>query len=336
MSSNKMSRRKFIATVGGVAVVAGVSGGILYEVFRPKLITELPRHVAPNAYTQNGKSLLSIVKGTSDTNVETMVREALDAIGGIDRVVSSGTRVVVKPAVLNNQPYVAPDPHVVAEVARLAMEAGGTVVVAECSGGGDTSYCMQVQGITSAVQAVGATVRYLNTESQIQIAVPNGVTLHDVKTFPTIYDCDVLISVPRLKRHFSPTPTVTISLKNMMGVVPLSEMNRFHNMGLSQCIADVNTVMKPNLTVVDATYAMARSGPDDGDPIEMDTIMASGDPVAIDLIGAQKLMELEQQHGIPTSDYPDYTNIAHINAAATLGVGTNNPDNITIVERNLS
>ena len=333
MSSNKMSRRKFIATVGGVAVVAGVSGGILYEVFRPKLITELPRHVVPNAYTQNGKSLLSIVKGTPETNVETMVREAVDAIGGMNRIVSSGTRVVVKPAILNDQSYVAPDPRVVAEVVRLAINAGGSVVVAECSGGGDTEYCMRQQGITSAVQAAGATVRYLNTESQIQIAVPNGVTLHDVKTFPTIYDCDVLISVPRLKSHGRPTPTVTISLKNMMGVIPLSEMDRFHNIGLSQCIADVNTVMKPSLTVVDATYAMARSGPYGGDPIEMDMIMASGDPVAIDLIGAQKLMELEQQHNIPTFDYTD---IDHINAAAALGVGTNNPNNITIVERNIS
>ena len=333
MSSNKMSRRKFIATVGGVAVVAGVSGGILYEVFRPKLITELPRHVVPNAYTQNGKSLLSIVKGTPNTNVETMVREAVDAIGGIDRIVSSGTRVVVKPAILAPNPNCAPDPRVVAEVARLAINAGGSVVVAECSGVSDTAGNMSEVGITSAVQAVGATVRYLDRESPIQIAVPNGVILHDVQTFRTIYDCDVLISVPRLKSHDRPTPTVTISLKNMMGVISRSEMNRFHNIGLPQCIADVNTVMKPNLTVVDATYAMARTGPQDGDMIEMDMIMASGDSVAIDLIGAQKLMELEQQHNIPTFDYTD---IDHINAAAALGVGTNNPNNITIVERNIS
>jgi len=328
-----MSRRKFIATVGGVAVVAGVSGGILYEVFRPKLITELPRHVVPNAYTQNGKSLLSIVKGTPNTNVETMVREAVDAIGGIDRIVSSGTRVVVKPAILAPNPNCAPDPRVVAEVARLAINAGGSVVVAECSGVSDTAGNMSEVGITSAVQAVGATVRYLDRESPIQIAVPNGVILHDVQTFRTIYDCDVLISVPRLKSHDRPTPTVTISLKNMMGVISRSEMNRFHNIGLPQCIADVNTVMKPNLTVVDATYAMARTGPQDGDMIEMDMIMASGDSVAIDLIGAQKLMELEQQHNIPTFDYTD---IDHINAAAALGVGTNNPNNITIVERNIS
>jgi uncharacterized protein (DUF362 family) len=328
-----MSRRKFIKTVGGLAVVAGASGGILYEVFKPKIVTELPRHVVPNAYTQNGKSLLSIVKGRSDTDVETMVREALDAIGGIERVVSSGTRVVVKPAVLSSAAYVAPNPNVVAAVARLAVDAGGSVVVAECSGGGDTEDCMTTQGITSAVQAVGAEVRYLDRESPIHIAIPNGVTLRDVLTFPTIYDCDVLISVPRLKSHGRPTPTVTISLKNMMGVIPLSEMSRFHNIGLSQCIADVNTVMKPNLTVVDATYVMAREGPAGGDIIEMDIVMASGDPVAIDLIGAQKLSELEQQHDIPTFDY---TTIDHINAAAALGVGTSDPDNIVIVERNLS
>jgi len=164
--------------------------------------------------------------------------------------------------------------------------------------------------------------------------VPDGVSLHRVKTYSTIRDCDVLISVPRLKRHAG--ATVTISLKNMMGTIPQSEMGRFHQTNLSQCIADLNTVFKPHLTVVDATYAMARTGPTNGEMVEMDTVMASVDPVAIDRIAAQRLQDLEEAMGIPSLQSFNAANVKHINYAAALGIGTNDLNEITVIESNIS
>ncbi len=330
--------------LGGLAVTAGVAG-ILWETWRPKekpptsttttttttTTATTTREVRANAYTENGKSLVSIVRGKSDTDIETMVRSAVDAIGGIGKIVSSGKTVVVKPSILTSDPNCAPDPRVVEALAKLAKEAGGTVIVAESSGNGDTAYNLSQVGITSAAEKVGAEVRALPSEKEIQIEVPNGVKLHDVKTYETICNCDALISVPRLKRHGS--TWITISLKNMMGTVPQTEMSRFHNTDLSQCIADLNTVIKPDLTVVDATYAMTGSGPTGGYMDEMDTIMASGDPVAIDTIGAQRLQELEKQIGRPSFNLAD---VKHINAAAALGVGTNKLDEMSIIEKNIS
>jgi len=260
-----------------------------------------------------------------------MVRKAVDAIGGIRQLVSEGKTVVVKPSVLTSDPNCAPDPRVIAAVAKLAKEAGGKVIVAESSGGGDTAYCLSKVGITSVAEEVGAEVRVLPSEDEVLLEVPNGQKLQSVKTYPTISKCDVLISVPRLKRHSS--TTVTISLKNMMGTTPQSEMGRFHRTDLSQCIADLNTVLKPDLTVVDATVAMARTGPTGGDMIEMNTIMASKDPVAIDRVAAKRLQELEQRMGIPSFDA---ANVKHINAAAAVKVGTNDLNKIVIIEEDIS
>lgn len=373
ISERKVSRRKYFAVVGVTAAAAVIGGAAYYlsklgapaptstptakPTITPTLkptppstsptltptptpkptLTPTPKPTSTsgaNAYTENGKSLVSIVRGNSDTEIEAMVRRAVDAIGGMGKIVSTGKAVVVKPAVLTSDKDCAPDPRVVAAVVKLAKEAGGAVIVAESSGSGSTAYNLSKVGITSAVEEAGAEVRDLQTEKEVQIKVPDGVALHEVETYPTIYNCDVLISVPRLKRHGS--STVTISLKNMMGTIPKHEMGRFHGLNLSQCIADLNTVIKPDLTVVDAIYAMARTGPTGGDMVEMDTIMASGDPVAIDIVAAQELQELEQRIGVSSHLRFKAADVKHINAAADLGVGTSNFDNIRIVEEVLS
>ena len=108
-------------------------------------------------------------------------------------------------------------------------------------------------------------------------------------------------------------------------------MGRFHRTNLSQCIADLSTALRPDLCVVDATKVMARSGPTGGQMVKMDAIIASKDPVAVDRIAAQRLQELEEQMGIPSFNA---TNVKHINAAAVLGVGTNDLKDITIIEDN--
>jgi len=279
----------------------------------------------------NGKSLVSIVTSNPAVDFDMMVRKAVDALGGIAQLASAGDIVVVKPAVLTSDPDCAPDPRVVAAVAKLVKEAGGKVIVAENSGGGDTAYCLSKVGITSAVEEVGGEVRALPSEQEVLLEVPNGQQLSSVKTFPTVRDCDVLISVPRLKRHGS--STVTISLKNMMGAIAASEMSRFHRTALSQCIADLNTALRPHLTVIDATVVMAGSGPTGGEMLRMNAVMASRDPVAADRVAAQRLHELEERMGISSFDP---ANIKHIRAAAALKVGTDDLNQIYVAEESLS
>lgn len=335
-SRARTSRRTFLKIFGGLAVTVA-AGGVVWNWMRPGEEASKPgdhsdsgRGVRVNPYVEDGKAVVAIVKGEASTDVETMVRRAVDSLGGIGRIVSAGKRVVVKPSVFTSSPGCAPDPRVVAAVVKLATEAGGTVVVAENSGGGDSAYCMSKLGISSAVQKFGAEVRNLQAEKEVSVKVPKGIALQEVITFPTIAECDVLISVPRLKRHGS--ATVTISLKNMMGIVTKREMSRFHSTDLSQCIADLNSALKPDLTVVDATSAMTLTGPTGGEMVEMDTIFASGDPVAVDWISAQRLQKLEASRGTPTFNP---ANVRHINAAAALKVGTNDPDKMMLIEVNL-
>jgi uncharacterized protein (DUF362 family) len=203
-------------------------------------------------------------------------------------------------------------------------------VVAESSGNGNTAYNLSELGITSAVENVGAEVKDLQTEKEVQIEIPDGLAINSVKTYPTIKNCDVLISVPRLKRHMS--ATVTISLKNMMGILPKAEMRRFHSVNLSQCIADLNSSMKPHLSIIDASYAMTRRGPTGGDMTRLDTILASFDAVAADRVGAQELQKLEEKIGVSSRSRFDASNVKHIIAAGNLGIGESQLEKIQIAE----
>jgi len=350
----KVGRRSYLK-YGGVGILAAGIAGAAHLLQKPEMptghsaqLTNVPSsgtkplstetHTSPQRkttlITEGGKSLVSVVKGGSSTDIEAMVRRAVESIGGIQTIVSAGEAVVVKPPVFASDKNCAPDVRVVLAVVKMVQEAGGIPVVAESSGSGNTAFNLAKVGVTEAAEKVGVAVRDLQTEREVNIPVPNGLALHEVKTYPTILNRDALISVPRLKRHSS--ATVTISLKNMMGTIPKREMGRFHSVNLSQCIADLNTVIRPDLTVVDATYAMTRTGPTGGDMIEMDAIIASEDPVAADRIAAQKLQELEESIGLSPSRLFKAADVKHINAAAELGVGTNNPADMQIIEKLLS
>ena len=143
------------------------------------------------------------------------------------------------------------------------------------------------------------------------------------------YDADVIISIPKLKRHVE--AVTTISLKNMMGILPDSEKGLFHDLNLHQCIADLNTVFKPDLCIVDATHVMTVSGPGRGKMVKTNTILASGDPVAVDLIGSKIIFELE---GLDKPLERAY-NIPYLKEAAGLGVGVMEVDKIKLIEKEL-
>lgn len=159
--------------------------------------------------------------------------------------------------------------------------------------------------------------------------IPNGVTIREASTYRTVRESTFIIGVPKLKRHSS--TTVTISLKNMLGVITDEEKGRFHQEGIDQSIADLNSALKPNLAVIDATRVMTKTGPTGGKMVESNTIIASKDPVAADLIAAEKLFALEDA----SSPKDAAEAIVHIQKAAELGIGFADRTKIKVFEATL-
>jgi ferredoxin len=73
----------------------------------------------------------------------------------------------------------------------------------------------------------------------------------------------------------------------MMGLAPGRAKHELHRLGLSESIADLNRVIRPDIALIDATTCMDGMGPTAGNQKEMGLLIASDDPVAADTVGAK-------------------------------------------------
>jgi uncharacterized protein (DUF362 family) len=159
-------------------------------------------------------------------------------------------------------------------------------------------------------------VEFLNLRYQkekVKIPIPGCETLGSI-TVPKIVTESAVISAAKLKTHMA--TKVTLGMKNMFGLLPDKFKAKYHARGISSVVVDINTVIKPALTVIDGFVAMEGRGPTDGTPVKMDLIIAGKDVVATDATGA-RIMGFDPKE------------ISHIRRAGEKGLG--NIDNIEIL-----
>ena len=189
-----------------------------------------------------------MAKGTSaDSNV----KRAVAAIGGMRRFVHTGDTVVIKPNIAHPiapKYAVTTSPGVVASLVRLARAAGASrVLVMDNSSGGAPSACYAASGVAAAVKAAGGTMVVMGAPGFRTYAIP-GHLLKRHPVYAAVVNANVLINVPIAKQHHS--TGLTLAGKNMMGAI--SDRARLHQLGLSQSIAEINALLRPELTVIDA------------------------------------------------------------------------------------
>ena len=240
-------------------------------------------------------------------DIEAMVRRALELSGGLGGRIRKGGHVVIKPNLF--APYPPPvsvDRRVIASVVKLAREAGaGKVTVIEgvsvgtlmkrvnpersCCGasrGFGTVEVMRMLGVKKAVEDAGGEVMGVEDAEKVMVDIKGGMALHRVAYPKVVLDADCFINIPAMKTH---TMTmVTLSLKNLQGL--LDEKGRYfsHRDDLDQHMVDISKIRLPDLTVLDGLIAMEGMGAGEaGNPVEMGIIMASRDPVALDCVASQ-------------------------------------------------
>lgn len=116
-------------------------------------------------------------------------------------------------------------------------------------------------------------------KDKVKISIPNSEALQNI-TVPRIVTESAVISAAKLKTHID--TGVTLGMKNMFGLLPDKFKMKYHLKGISKVIVDINTVLRPNLTVIDGFIGMEGRGPVWGKPVQMDLIIAGKDPVATD------------------------------------------------------
>ncbi len=121
-------------------------------------------------------------------------------------------------------------------------------------------------------------------KDRVKIDVPDAHTLYSIKV-PRIVKESAIVSAAKMKTHSE--TQVTLGMKNMFGLLPDKFKGKFHVRGMRKVITDINTVLRPVLTVIDGFVAMEGRGPVSGKPVKMDTIIAGRDVVATDATAAR-------------------------------------------------
>jgi uncharacterized protein (DUF362 family) len=105
----------------------------------------------------------------------------------------------------------------------------------------------------------------------------------------TVLGVDFLVSLPKLKTHH--WAGVTLSLKNMFGVVPGGcygwPKNVLHWAGIDNSVLDINATVRPDFAIVDGIVGMEGNGPIQGLPKPCGVLILGDDPVAVDATGAR-------------------------------------------------
>lgn len=145
-----------------------------------------------------------------------------------------------------------------------------------------------------------------HVRDRVKIEIPHGETLNSI-TVPRIVKESAIVSAAKLKTHMS--TKVTLGMKNMFGLLPDKMKGKYHLRGISNVIVDINTVLKPALTVIDGFVGMEGRGPSNGTPVKMDLIIAGRDVVATDAT-ASRIMGFDPHE------------IKHIRRAQEKGLGS--------------
>lgn len=121
-------------------------------------------------------------------------------------------------------------------------------------------------------------------KDKIKLKIPHGEVLSSI-TVPKIVTESAIVSAAKLKTHAN--TTVTLGMKNLFGLLPDKFKAKYHALGISNVVVDINTVIKPVLTVIDGFVGMEGKGPINGTPVKMDLIIAGTDVVATDSVASQ-------------------------------------------------
>jgi len=270
---HQLNRRTFVRNSLLAAAAAG-SMPVIDLLAAPALAAE-----APPLAVRRGK------------DIPKLVRDTIGALGGIQTFVKPGSVVVVKPNIgWDRTVELAANTHpeVVRTLVELCLEAGAKKIRLFDRTCNDARRCYTQSGIAAAVEVLKSDrveLEHIDPRAFREVAIKGGQAFPSWEFYQPALEADVFINVPIAKHHS--ISRLTLAMKNLMGVIGGSR-GKLHT-DIAEALADINSVLTSNLTVIDATRILVANGPQGGrieDVRRLDTLIASPDIVAADAYAA--------------------------------------------------
>ncbi len=262
------------------------------------------------------KSEVFVGKGSA----EEIIPKIFKKMGGIERFVKPGSRVMIKP----NMSFANPpewgtgtSPEAVYTMAKLCLDAGAKRVIICDNTLREPEACKEKTGIAAAVKDLKGVVIFIPKQDSMFVAKsdPRAKSLLSTDVVKQVYETDCLISLPTAKSHSA--GGVSLNLKGLMGLI--KERGSFHReTDMHTAIPELLYYIKPHVCFVDATRALLDNGPaGPGKVVELKTFVGGLDPVAVDSYA----VTLASWYG---KTY-DGTKVKHIKNAGDMKLGNADP-----------
>jgi uncharacterized protein (DUF362 family) len=259
--------------------------------------------------------LIEAIAQTEATTIRALTRSLFESAGGMQRFVSRGAVVVIKPNISwARRPELAATTHpeVLEAVIELCQEAGAKRVRIADNTIHDARRCFAITGVGQVARKTGADLIYPRSSLMRDMNL-QGDRLDIWPVFEPLLEADTLINLPVAKHHS--LSRLTLGMKNWIGGVGGSRWSLHQD--INRSIVDLAQFFKPTVTLIDAVRIMTRNGPSGGSISDVqvkNTLILSDDPVAADaraalLFGRDPhkigFIRLAQKQGLGTFDFEE-------------------------------
>ena len=295
----RIGRREFLARTAGAILGSGLPG-VFPKIVRARLAT--PQDAPPSVI---------VASGTNDDSPASLLKAALDGLGGIERFVRPGHVVAIKPnATWAYPPGTASstDPELLRALILMVREAGARriIVMDHCSIDPGAEACLRVSGIGPvldqlSVETVFPDRHFASKGVYTDIGLPQGQVFPRIGVIRAATAADLRINMAVAKSHL--VTRCTMCLKNMMGFL---EVPSALHVDLNRGIAEINSpsAIQAQLHILEAIRVRLPGVRHQAGGAETETthpekikrlnqVVAGTDPVLIDSYGSLRYFAVE-------------------------------------------
>ena len=234
------------------------------------------------------KERVSLVKAASYEEAGTAVRRAVELLGGIEKFLQPGMRVLLKPNLLYGtapDKHVTTHPAVVHAVIDIAKEAGCNPLMGDSPAAGTGSFHARKSGFRTLCEE--NKIPWISFEDDA-LEVRDQHVFKKLTIARIVDEADAVINLFKIKTHGQ--TYLTLAVKNMFGIVPGIRKAQWHMTSgadavkFSEMLVEVCYLRKPVLNIGDGIIAMDGNGPRNGNPYPLGYIAAGSDPMAVDRV----------------------------------------------------
>lgn len=227
--------------------------------------------------------------------------EALALLGGLEKFVEAGDRVLLKPNLLEGVPVecaVTTHPEVLRAMIRQVKALGAVPLVGDSPGVSGTVKAAEKCGIAAVCRE--EEVELVPFEETADYPFPEGVTIKRFQLTDVLKRVDKVVTLAKMKTHTF--MGMTGATKILFGCIVGMQKAQFHlrtrqRREFAGMLVDLANLVKPVLSIVDGVVGMEGNGPRNGRPFQAGVILAGANCFAVDIVMAEMM-------GLPAASLP--------------------------------